>query len=62
MIVAAEANYKKNLAQNAAWRDTGKMIKKAKKTKNAKLAKLANTQAVNALKQASVSLIAGPTF
>jgi cytochrome c oxidase cbb3-type subunit 3 len=62
MIVAAEANYKKNLAQNAAWRDTGKMIKKAKKTKDAKLAKLANTQAVNALKQASVSVTAGPTF
>jgi cytochrome c oxidase cbb3-type subunit 3 len=62
MIVAAEANYKKNLAQNAAWRDTGKIIKKAKKTKSAKLAKLANKQAVNALKQASVSLTAGPTF
>ncbi len=62
VIAAAEANYKKNLAQNAAWRDTGKMIKEAKKTKDAALAKKANTQAVNALRQASVALTSGPTF
>ena len=62
IVAAAEANYKKNLAQNSAWRDTGKMIKEAKKTKDVALAKKANTQAVNALKQASVALTAGPRF
>ncbi len=62
VIAAAEANYKKNLDQRMAWRDTGKMIKKAKKDKDVALAKKANTQAVNALRQASVAGTAGPTF
>ena len=62
VIAAAEANYKKNVAQNSGWRDTGKLIKEAKKTKDASLAARANTQAVNALRQASVAVTAGPRF
>ena len=62
MIAAAEANYKKNLEQQMAWRDTGKMIKEAKKTQDAALAKKANTQAVNALSQASMAGSAAPRF
>ena len=62
MIVAAKANYKKNLDQKMGWRDTAKMIKGAEKTKDAALAKKANTQAVNALRQASVASTAGPIF
>jgi len=62
MIVAAKANYQKNLDQNMGWRDTGKMIKEAEKNKDAALAKKANMQAVNALRQASVSGNAGPRF
>ncbi|WP_428086814.1 cytochrome-c oxidase, cbb3-type subunit III [Candidatus Thioglobus sp.] len=62
VIAAAEANYKTNLAQNLAWRDTGKMIKEAKKSKDVALAKKANAQAVNALRQASVALTASPRF
>ncbi len=62
VIAAAEANYKNNVAQNYAWRDTGKMIKEAKKTKDVALAKKANTQAVNALRQASEAEAAGPRF
>ena len=62
VIAAAEANYKKNVAQNSGWRDTGKLIKEAKKTKDASVAARANTQAVNALRQASVAVTAGPRF
>ena len=62
VIAAAEANYKRNLEQQMAWRDTGKMIKEAKKTQDVALAKKANTQAVNALRQASIAGSAGPRF
>jgi cytochrome c oxidase cbb3-type subunit 3 len=62
VIAAAEANYKKNVAQNAGWRDTAKLIKEAKKTKDVSVAIRANTQAVNALRQASVAVTAGPRF
>jgi len=62
IIAAAEANYKKALEVNMAWRDTGKMIKEAKKTKDIALAKAANKQAVNALAQAAVAGNASPRF
>ncbi|CAC9534449.1 Cytochrome c oxidase (cbb3-type) subunit CcoP (EC 1.9.3.1) [uncultured Gammaproteobacteria bacterium] len=62
VIATAEANYKKNLDQKAAWRDTAKMIKNAKKSKDVALATAANTQAVNALRQASIAASASPSF
>ncbi len=62
VLAAAQANYDKNFSQNAAWRDTQKMIKDAKKNNDVVLAKKANTQAVNALRQASMAESAGPTF
>jgi cytochrome c oxidase cbb3-type subunit III len=62
VIAAADANYKKALDVNMAWRDTGKMIKEAKKTKDVALAKAANKQAENALAQAAVAGSASPRF
>jgi hypothetical protein len=68
-IKSAETGYKANLAANMAWRDTGKMIKKAKKlnaegkTKAAvKLADKAYAQTVNAAAQTALVSKAGPRF
>ncbi|MBW5290853.1 MAG: hypothetical protein Rsou_1170 [Candidatus Ruthia sp. Asou_11_S2] len=66
-IKAAETGYKANLAVNMAWRDTGKMIKKAKKLhkagKNAAAVALANKahkQTINATAQTALAKTAGP--
>ncbi len=66
-IKAAETGYKANLAVNMAWRDTGKMIKKAKELykagKNAAAVALANKahkQTINATEQTALAKTAGP--
>lgn len=69
VIRAAETGYKANLAVKMAWRDTGKMIKKAKKLhatgKTAAAVVLANKahiQTVNATAQTMLAATAGPLF
>ncbi len=66
-IKAAETGYKANLAVDMAWRDTGKMIKKAKKLhkagKNAAAIALANKahrQTVNATAQTALARTVRP--
>lgn len=68
-IKAAQTGYEANLAVNMAWRDTGKMIKKAKKLYKAgkniaaiTLANKAHKQTINATVQTALAKTAGPRF
>jgi hypothetical protein len=68
-IMAAEHELKRATAKGAAWRDTGKLIKKANEAlkagnfdEAAKMANKAKMQSTNAIAQAESQVNAGPRY